>query len=374
MAEALNYPLDFQTLFSGDDSLRKDRPLRIAVLDTVASKTGALSVLRDYYDRVCELKDGNKWFFITGVRGILEEKEDSSDIRVILKEDVKRSRFKRLLFDHFTGKKYLESFDPDVIISMQNTLPRGAEAIAKTVIYLHQPLGFQKIKKFSFFNKWERSLAVYQYMIAGEIDRSLKRADKIIVQTKWMKDAVCEKDGISPDRIDIMAPAMAADFELCKPNSSDGKGVELCKPEPGLFIYPAGSMLYKNHQCIVDALKILYDRGVRDLKVIFTEKKEDLPWVFVPNECEDMIEWRGMMKREELLKLYKRSVLLFPSYIETFGLPLSEARALGIPVIAADTPFAREILSGYEKAEFFDAFDPERLSHLILSSLPPKKQ
>lgn len=377
MAEALSYPVDLHTLFSKDDSLPKNRPLRIAVLDTAASKTGALSVLREYYDRVCGSNSSDEWFFIIGTEGLLKERKDAPFVHVLLKEDIKRSRIRRLFFDRFSGKGYLSSLKPDVILSMQNTLPRGAEKIGKTVIYLHQPLGFQKIKKFSFFNKWERGLAVYQYLIAGEIDDSLKRADKIIVQTKWMKDAVCEKDGIDPERIEIMPPALPADFDLCKPFKAGDTAADapddadLCKPAPGLFVYPAGSMVYKNHQCIADALKLLYDRGVRDLKVVFTEKKEDLPWVSVSPECENMMEWRGMMKREELLKLYKSSVLLFPSYIETFGLPLAEARNLGIPVIAADTPFAREILAGYEKAEFFDAFDPERLSHLMFSMLQP---
>ncbi len=386
MAEALNYPVEIHKLLPGLD---KKGPLRIVVLDTAASKTGALSVLRDYYDLVCSLKDGNEWFFITGVKGILKEKPDSPDIHVILKEDVKQSRLKRLLFDHFTGKDYLCKLNPDVIISMQNTLPRGAERLSGTVIYLHQPLGFQNIKKFSFFNKWERPLAVYQYLIAPEIDRSLKRADRIIVQTQWMKDAVVKKDGISPEKIVIMPPEVPEIVELCKHVEMAGtnelcklRGVggadELCKSgdardfgelckhkETRQFIYPAGPILYKDHQCIVNALKILCDRGIRDMKVIFTERKENLPWVEVPECCRDLIEWRGMIKREELLKLYRTSVMLFPSYIETFGLPLAEACKAGIPVIAADTPFAREILSGYDKASFFKASDSKALADLM---------
>lgn len=360
MAETLKYPLRFRELFPG---LPGDRPLRIVVLDTAASKTGALSVLRDYYSLVKSSKDGNKWFFITGVKGILEAGEDSGDISVILKEDIKSSRFKRLLFDHFTGKDFLNKFSPDVIMSMQNTLPNGAEKYAKTLIYLHQPLGFQKVKKFSFFNKWERGLAVYQYLIAPEIDRSLKRADKIIVQTEWMKEAVCEKDGISPEKIMIMPPEVPDPKGIC--GFEEGNFSELCKPGMRQFIYPAGPILYKDHQCIVDAVQILYKKGIRDIKVIFTEKADNLPWVKVPELISDMIEWRGMVSREELAGLYKRSVLLFPSYIETFGLPLAEARKMGIPVIAAYTPFAEEILSGYEKAEFFKVSDATELAKLM---------
>ena len=378
MAEALT------DIFRSEDAAAA--PRRIVVLDTAASKTGALSVLKDFFARICRLSkdktDNNEWFFIIGIRGLIEEPEDDPRIHVIVREDVKRSRFKRLLFDHFTGKAYLKKFKADVIFSLQNTLPKGAEKLAETVIYLHQPLGFQKIKRFSFFKKWERELAVYQYLIAPEIDASLKRADRIIVQTGWMKDAVIEKDGIRPDIVDIIPPELPelddlckhnafassessestkADRELCKQEQQTSSG-ELCKQT---FIFPAGAILYKNHQCIVDALKILSGKGIRDIRVIFTEKCEDLPWVTVPGECKDLIEWRGMTDRRELIDLYRNSVLLFPSYIETYGLPLAEARALNARILAADTPFAREILSGYDKAEFFPPFDPEKLAGLM---------
>ncbi|MCR4591326.1 MAG: glycosyltransferase [Lachnospiraceae bacterium] len=362
MAEALRTDVNDSTAASK----------RIVVLDIAASKTGALSILRDYYAHVQSLNDDNEWYFIIGAEGLIKEDSNKPNIHVIVREDVKNSRFKRLLFDHFSGKDFLRELKPDLIISLQNTLPVGAEKLAETKIYLHQPLGFQKIKKFSFFNKWERGLAVYQYLIAGEIDRSLKRADSITVQTKWMKDAVIEKDGIAPEKIEVEAPEIRgvgglckpdglSDAELCKPDAPEQSGV-LCKP---LFIFPAGNILYKNHQCILDAVKILSDRGIRGFRVIFTEEEQNLPWLKVHEECRDVIDWRGMIERDKLLSLYRKAVLLFPSYIETYGLPLAEARAAGAGIIAADTPFAREILSGYTKAEYFDPFDPPALAGLM---------
>ena len=46
---------------------------RIVVLDIAASKTGALSILRDYYAKVLSSNDNNEWFFIIGVKGLIEE-------------------------------------------------------------------------------------------------------------------------------------------------------------------------------------------------------------------------------------------------------------------------------------------------------------
>ncbi len=341
--------------------------LTIAVLDIAASKTGALSVLRDFYEGIKELDRVNTWIFITGVKGLISEDPAYPNIRVIVRDDVKKSKLNRLFFDRFSGASFLKSLRPDIIFSMQNTLPTGVEKImtpskkrVRNVIYLHQPLGFQKEKNFSFFNKWEREAALYQKLIAPMIDRSVKRADKIIVQTEWMKEALIKKDRIQPEKVDRITPAVPDLSKLCKPD---------VKRDPSLFFYPAGSMIYKDHQCIVDALWLLYKRGISDIKVIFTEKEKALPWLRVPSEIRKNIDFRGMVKRENMVPLYQSSVLLFPSYIETFGYPLAEARSLSVPVIAADTPFSRELLSGYEKKAFFPVSSAEALSGLMEESL-----
>ena len=64
--------------------------------------------------------------------------------------------------------------------------------------------------------------------------------------------------------------------------------------------------------------------------------------------------------------MYAHSVLLFPSYVESFGLPLLEARLTGTYVIASNCPFSREILDGYEKALFFDEMDYKMMAEHIL--------
>ena len=57
--------------------------------------------------------------------------------------------------------------------------------------------------------------------------------------------------------------------------------------------------------------------------------------------------------------------MVFPSYIETYGLPLIEAASLGVPIIAADLPYAREVLDGYEGVTFVPYDDAEGWSRAI---------
>ena len=49
---------------------------------------------------------------------------------------------------------------------------------------------------------------------------------------------------------------------------------------------------------------------------------------------------------------YAQQTLLFPSYIETFGLPLQEARGYGAEIIVSDCDFAHEVLEEYDRCKY----------------------
>jgi glycosyltransferase involved in cell wall biosynthesis len=56
--------------------------------------------------------------------------------------------------------------------------------------------------------------------------------------------------------------------------------------------------------------------------------------------------------------------LVFPSYVEGFGLPLVEAMQRGLPAMASDIPVFREI--GGEFMAYFDLADPQSLADRVL--------
>ena len=74
----------------------------------------------------------------------------------------------------------------------------------------------------------------------------------------------------------------------------------------------------------------------------------------------------GIMSHENLLSFYKASRgLLFPSTIETFGLPLLEAAAFGLPIIASDLDYVHEVLNGYEGVMFAKTKNCQKWADLI---------
>jgi glycosyltransferase involved in cell wall biosynthesis len=58
----------------------------------------------------------------------------------------------------------------------------------------------------------------------------------------------------------------------------------------------------------------------------------------------DRVCWAGDVPNARVPDLIKQArVLVFPTWCESFGLPLAEALAMGAPAVAADIPACREV-------------------------------
>lgn len=313
--------------------------MRIVVNDIAASKGGALTILKDFYNCVRENDAENEWIFLLG-DNILEE---TDNIKIITLPHIKNSRKKKLLFDFFTGKKFINNLHPDVVFSLQNTFTFGVKA--PQIIYLHQSIPFQKVKKFSFLKGSERSLAVYQHLIGRVIKLSAKKCHKVIVQTRWMQEAVMKQCRLPEERVMRIAPTVA-----------DISAYNTDLPfDPNRFFYPTAPAIYKNNAAVYEACRILNEKNIHC----------DVTLTIPQEHSKGDVRCVGRLPYGEVIEQYAQSTLIFPSYIETFGFPMAEARKVGTIVLASDCPFSREVLEGYENAYFFDPFKPQELAALM---------
>jgi glycosyltransferase involved in cell wall biosynthesis len=313
--------------------------VRIVVNDIAANVGGAMTVLQDFYTCVCEYDRENQWIFLLNDRYFPE----TDNVKIYTLPDVKKSRVRKLLFDFVTGRRYINAHKPDVVLSLQNIITFGVKA--PQLVYIHQSIPFQTQKRFSFIKKDERFLAVIQYFIGGIIKLSAKRSNRVIVQTNWMKDAICRQCRIPENRVVVSSPVV--DRKACM----QANGLF----EKASFFYPTADASYKNNDCIRKASELLEQQGV-DHIVTLTLPKE---------RSGGKVVCVGRLPYRKVFEYYSTSTLVFPSYIETFGYPLAEARTVGTIILAADTSFAREVLADYENAYFFDPFQPAQLADLM---------
>ena len=336
--------------------------MKILVYDVAAEDGGGLFVLKNFYEEV--IKDSEKhpnieWIFLTSYK-ILESKKNVHTINYAW---IKKSWIHRLYFEEIKIQKILRELDVDVIISLQNTIIKHCKI--RQYVYLHQSLQYCP-QKFSLLNRTERGLAIRQKFICGMYKNGIKKATHIYVQTEWIKDETikwisCKKDKISVIPVSIEKIPEQYDKKELKTN---------------VFFYPARAEIYKNHDVILKACKILEKRGVYNYRVLFTmEKTDNLYAQHISNECEKLpIEFIGKVEYKDIWNYYKKAVLLFPSYLETCGLPMLEARYMETIVLASDLPFAHEALDGYKNAYFFQYSDENKLADIMEELIKGQKK
>ena len=325
--------------------------MRIMVFDVPAESGGALTILQDFYNDVVQSNNPEiEWYFVVGVPTL----KNTANIEVLRFPWIKKSWFHRLFFDIIIAPKMISKFKIDKVLSLQNMIIPRLQC--EQTLYVHQALPFIDYK-FSFNEN--KLFWIYQNIIGRGIIRSIKKANQVIVQTEWMKKACVKIAGVHESNIKVIAP---------KINITDPHYFEPTLNSISTFFYPANSMEYKNHSIIVEASKIVKEFLI-DFNVFFTLKGDENPTISALKrqsvENQLPIEFGGSLQRIDVFSYYSKSILLFPSYIETFGLPLVEAKLHRSIIFAADCPFAREILEEYPNAYFFDPFNVYELVDLM---------
>ena len=324
--------------------------MRIMVFDVPAESGGALSVLHEFYNEF-KLDQENEYIFVLS----LPELKETSNIKVLRFPWIKNSWGHRLYFDHIIAAKLIKDYDIDQVLSLQNVI------IPHTAVYqsvfVHNALPFSEYR---FRLKEDKLLWVYQNIIGKNIIKSIKKADRVIVQTNWMKKKFIEELMVNSNKIEVKRPKVDITIK---------EQFQKTKDSISTFFYPASGVVFKNHKVIVDACLKLKEEDIGDYKVIFTlngdENKHITELYNIVEENQLPIEFIGSIQRNEVFAYYSKSILVFPSLIETFGLPLLEARLHNSPIIVCEKPFSKEILLEYEYVDFISESETYTLSRLM---------
>lgn len=326
--------------------------MKILVYDIAAEDGGGLFVLKNFYEQVRARKEEQiEWIFMTSFP-LLEEIDS---IKVMTYKWIKRSWLHRIFFENFILPGIVKEIQPDLVLSLQNMPIMHCNA--KQMVYLHQSLQYCP-KKFSFFKDEERSLAIRQRIICNMYKYGLKKAEHIFVQTQWIKDATKEWIDFPEEKITVVPVALGESPISITPYVGYGKNV---------FFYPARAEIYKNHEVIIQACRLLEEEGIRNYEVIFTVKPEDNSYVmWLQKEAKGLpIKFIGQTEYDGVWEYYLKSVLIFPSYLETCGLPLLEAKIAGSIILTSDMPFSHEALEDYENAQYFSYDNPDMLASMM---------
>jgi glycosyltransferase involved in cell wall biosynthesis len=127
------------------------------------------------------------------------------------------------------------------------------------------------------------------------------------------------------------------------------------------FVYPATADKHKNHLKLLAAWKLLHESGVNaDLHLTVDSNKDVLEAITRLQRVGVAIVNHGYLDQSQLSVLYGRcAALIFPSTAESFGLPLLEAESAGLPVIASELDYVRDVVIPVE------TFDPQSAVSIV---------
>ena len=164
-------------------------------------------------------------------------------------------------------------------------------------------------------------------------------------------------------------------------NGNDGGQVadEVGGPgeEPLRLLYVSEYGEYKNFTTLLKALLLMKQQGTHDFHLTTTAHPDQFPNSEIVGRQLDKdlvshpliaphLTLTGYVPYGEIDQLYRQADLfIFPSLAESFGHPLVEAMAAGLPIVASDIPICREICG--EGALYFDPLSPKDLSEKILA-------
>ena len=177
-----------------------------------------------------------------------------------------------------------------------------------------------------------------------------KHADTFFVQTPSMEREV-RKAPWAMGRSVIVAPfaATATQPQVLK---------DVPKQKTWDFLYVASGDAHKNHERLLEAWRILADEGIKpSLRLTIDTSSFSTLCARIDSDNEaygiDIVNL-GVQPHAEMAALYSQSrALIFPSTLESFGLPLLEAKHAGLPVVAAELDYVRDLVDPEE------SFDPE---------------
>ena len=328
----------------------------IIINATAIVSSGSLTILKDFIAYILQLEAQSYHFILfTGTKSVFITQKH---LKVF--EIEKQNWRARIAWDKKNLQKFCEKekIIPDIVISFQNTCSKFTRVYKNTkqIVYFHNVL---PIENYSWnpFKKQERILFLYRYIYGFFVNRWNNNVE-YIVQLQNVKDKFCNKfKNIKKERVHVIRP------NLPKIDIENIEQKELFK-EKKIFIYPATPFEYKNHKVIIEAVKLLKinNKLANNLSIIFTVPKDSkVAYEITKNRLEDIIKCTGSVPYDELLTYYKRcNGLLFPSKIESFGIPLIEAAIFGLPIIASDLPYSHDVLSEYEGAYFADINSPKQ--------------
>ena len=198
----------------------------------------------------------------------------------------------------------------------------------------------------------ERSTGLKRWLMKKLwLDWPLKRCEKVVAVSEATKRSILDLTSANQNQVEVIPTVVSSRFKLRKgaPNN----------PKPVLLhIGVAPNKNLSGHSAAIEGMDIL-------LRIIGEPSAADR--AMLESKGIDY-EWRSRLSDAEMQEAYESSdVLLFCSTLEGFGMPILEAKAVGVPVVTSAIAPMNEV--GKDFAFLANPRDPREIKVAIEQAL-----
>ena len=182
-----------------------------------------------------------------------------------------------------------------------------------------------------------------------------KHAQQFIVQTESMKSLLCNTLDVEASTVKIWpfsSFSLKSSLQIKPPLQPKVYANKKCR-----FIYAATGDPHKNHTSLIEAWVLLAKEGIRPHLSITLAQNSYPEIILVIDQYIDQYQLDisnvGFLSHSILMKKYHSyDALIYPSLVESYGLPLVEAHNAGLKIIASELDYVRDVVTPQE------SFDP----------------
>ncbi|SMD12931.1 glycosyltransferase family 4 protein [Pedobacter nyackensis] len=198
---------------------------------------------------------------------------------------------------------------------------------------------------------------IYRRLI---VPRIVKMSRIIVTVSNFEREAILKKLNLADGDVKVIYNAVSPKFTMAFEPEQIAE-FRQCYSLPSSFILFLGNTAPKKNTVNVIKAYVEYRRRSPDgLPLVILDFDKNLVFELLEEmnamDLQEAFLFPGYIPSEEMPQLYNSSTLfLYPSLRESFGLPILEAMACGVPVITSNTSSMPEVAA--DAALFVDPFD-----------------
>jgi glycosyltransferase involved in cell wall biosynthesis len=283
------------------------------------------------------------------------EKVGIVGVTYIARPDVKPSWLKRIRFEYIECGTLAKELCPDFWLSLHDMTPSLGNLTGKVpqAVYCHNAMCFYRMNWREIF--LDPNLLLFSKFYSFFYRFNILNNRSVVVQQSWMREAFKEQFGCR--NVIVAHPAMKSIKYSARVR------------EGSRFFYPSFARVFKNFEVVLSAWEILCADPSWDGRLTLTvdESVNRYGHALIKRFGHlRNVEFIGRVAPEKVQELYRQNdCLVFASKLETWGLPITEAKEAGLFILAADLPYAHEAAGNYDGAAFFSPIQPLELAEMM---------